>query len=1046
MKLSFAKSLALFSFAFLLAPGVAQATPYASSITNTGSAISFRLNESADSVKIISDSGATTNDLGARAAGLHTVAVSVAGTFFIEVNKAPSLGYLNGVTNLITADTNVLLRFNAPRGVAVNRNPASPYFGRIYVSNADTGSLAASGAFPARNLVNGDGIFVLNADFTDALGQGNTARTAGIDWRSTLSDQANKPFRVEVGEDNNLYISDYTFPTNVPATGNLYVADPDVTPAGTNVFAFDPNNTGRFPSSAIVKGSLGGGNLTVYGIYPDKFYEFDFFGTPSISYSVMQRWDVASGPLPSAVAPVRVTDLPILIADVPSVLSDIDIAPDGKYFIAQNRSSGFEAGLFVVDPAKDVDGSGFPDIVYDSFFFSVTSFGVTNDLLFQTRAVKVSPDNRVVALIRDDNRVWIIPLTNGLPDLAGRMLMDSGVTTTLGRDIGFDAAGNLYTASSGQGAVKSFSPGFPSRAVTGSDGTFSITRVTGNDITLTLVDTNLSEPGANTAQFTLTRAGDVTGPLNVRLTYTGTATYTNDYTGAPTNITFAAGQSVTNIVVTALDDSLGEALETIIVSIAPGTNYLAKGAFSGTLFLADDGDLPSVTISGADTNLYERMAVDTGRFLVTRAGAPTGNLNVNLAFTGTATNGTDYVTVTNVVTISNNLFSVTNFVTAIDNSLLDGNRTIIISIAPGAGYVIGAASSTTLLLRDDETTPNTPVLFSEDFDVDHSANYTVRFGADNGVDDKLVDFNFDYSTAGIPIAPHTTNGTTRGLKLTVNKDATASAAGVNVYANGVSFSNEYVLRFDMYTTFTNVPAGTTEHDIFGINHSGNVTNRAVSAGGLVGGDGVWAAVEADGSASSTARSYAIFGSTNSTVAPPFSSASARAFDTFFTIPPFAFAGYPTAGAPSRQWVDVELSQTNLNGSLIVTLKINGVTMVSRTNNTAFTSGTIMLGYMDSFASVGSPNNFVVYDNVRVVNLTADRPVITAVRKNGANVEVDFTAGAADLPTAFTLESTTTLPGGFTTDAGSSVLSLGPGSFRAVSPNSADAQRFYQIRR
>ena len=1045
MKQSLLRNIILFATALILAVPAARATPYASSITNTGTSISFRLNEAADSVKIISSGGAVTNDLGVKPAGFHTTNLIIVGVFQIEVLKGPSLGYLNGVTNLISADTNVLLRFNAPRGLAVNKNPASPYFGRIYISNADTGSLAASGLFPARNLVAGDGIFVLNADFTDPLGQSNTARTAGIDWRTNITDTANKPFRIEVGEDDNLYISDYSSPTNA-ITGNLYVADADVSPgSGTNVFVFDPNIAGRFPSSAIVKGSLDGGNLSVYGIYPDKSYEYDIFG--SFSFSVMQRWDVGSGPLPSPAAPVRVTDLPILIADVPSVLSDIDIAPDGKYFLTQNRSDGFEAGLYVVDPTSDADSSGFADIVFNSYASSIVYFGLTNDLLFQTRAVKVSPDNKVVALIRDDNRIWIIPLTNGLPDLAGRMLLDSGILTALGRDVSFDAAGNLYTASSGQGAVKSFSPGFPARAVTGSDGTFSLTRITGNDISLTLVDTNASEPGGDTAQFILTRAGDLTDPLTVRIAYTGTATFTNDYTGAPTNVTFAAGQSVTNMIVTALDDSAGEATETIIVSIAPGTNYLAKGAISGTLFIADDGDPASVIISGADTNLYERMVVDTGRFVITRAGAPVGNLDVNVAYSGTAVGGIDYVTFTNVITISNNLFSATNnVIVPIDNALLDGNRTIIVTVLPGAGYVLGGASSTTLLIRDDETTPNTPVLFSDDFDTDHSANYTILFGADSGPDTKVVDFNFDYGVFGIPVAPHTTNGTTRGLKLTVNKGAIGAAAGVNAYANGVSFSNAYALRFDMYTTFTNVPAGTTEHDIFGLNHSGARTNRAVSANGLAGGDGVWAAVEADGSASSTARSYALFGSTNNTVAPPFSFASARAFDTFFTIPPFAFPGYPTAGAPSRQWVDVELSQTNLSTNLVVTLKINNVIMVSRMNNTAFTSGTIMLGYMDSFASLGSPNNFVVYDNVRVVNLTTDRPFITAVRKNGSNIEVDFTSGATDLPGAFTLESSTALPGGFATDPGSSVISLGAGSFRAISPNSTDAQRFYQVKR
>ncbi len=1039
------KNFALFAAALLLGTPLAQATPYASSITNNGTTISFRLNESADSVKIISLLGTVTNDLGARPAGLTTTNLTIVGVFQIEVSKAPSLGYLNGVTNQISADTNKLLRFVAPRGVAVNKNPASPYFGRIYVSNADTGSVAASGSFPARNMTNSDGIYLLNADFTDAVGQGEVARTAGIDWRNILTDTGNKPFRIEVGEDNNLYISDYTSPTNVPLTGNLYVADPDVAPAsGTNVFVQDANIAGRFPSSAIVKGSLSAGNLTVYGVYPDKSYDYDFFGLPSTSFSVLQRWNVRSGPLPSTAAPERVTDLPVLIADVPSVLSDIDIAPDGKYFIAQNRSQGLEAGLWVVDPASDANASGYPDIVFSSYGSSIAYFGATNDLLFQTRAVKVSPDNKVVALIRDDNRIWIIPLTNGLPDLAGRMLMDSGVTTPLGRDLTFDAAGNLYTVSSGQAAMKSFSPGFASRAVSGSDGTFSITRFTGNDVALTMVDTNASEPGANTALFTLSRSGDLTQPLTVKLAYTGTATYGVDYVAPPTNVTFAAGISSSNITVTVLDDAIGEALETIIVTIAPGTNYLAKGALSGMIFIADDGDLPGITVTGSDTNSYERMVSDTGRFLVTRVGDTTAPLNVNVSYSGTAVAGTDYQSITNVLTIPAGQLSAAGLVVPINNSLLDGNRIVSVTVLPGAGYVLDTVlTNTQLLIRDDETTPNSPVLFSDDFDADHSANYTVRFGAENSVDDKLVNFNFDYSTAGLPIAPHTTNGTTKGLKVTANKDATASAAGVNVYANGVSFSNEYVLRFDMYLNFDSAMAGTTEHAIFGLDHSGSRTNRALSGGGLAGGDGLWAAIETDGSASSSARSYAIFGSTNSTVAPPFSSASARAFDTFFTAPPFK--GIP-GGAPSGQWVDVEMSQTNQAGNLVITLKINNVVILARTNNTAFTSGTIMLGHMDSFASIGSTNNYTVYDNVRVVNLTTTKPVITAVRRNGSNIEVDFTADASDSASAFTLESTTAVPGGWGLDAASSVSALGGGAFRATSPNSTDGQRFYRIKR
>ena len=101
-----------------------QARPYATSLTNDSGAISFRLNESADSVKVISAGGTVTNDLGALAAGVHTFPLSVTGPYEIEVFKVSQPGFISpiGVNRAgvlqISTDTN-LVRFNNPRGVAV---------------------------------------------------------------------------------------------------------------------------------------------------------------------------------------------------------------------------------------------------------------------------------------------------------------------------------------------------------------------------------------------------------------------------------------------------------------------------------------------------------------------------------------------------------------------------------------------------------------------------------------------------------------------------------------------------------------------------------------------------------------------------------------------------------------------------------------------------------------------------------------------------------------------------------------------------------------
>ena len=65
--------------------------------------------------------------------------------------------------------------------------------------------------------------------------------------------------------------------------------------------------------------------------------------------------------------------------------------------------------------------------------------------------------------------------------------------------------------------------------------------------------------------------------------------------------------------------------------------------------------------------------------------------------------------------------------------------------------------------------------------------------------DSLATFNFNYSTVGIPEAPHTRIGdvATRGVKLEANNgDGNAAAAFFTLYPIGQNFTGSYWLRFD----------------------------------------------------------------------------------------------------------------------------------------------------------------------------------------------------------------------------------------------------------
>ena len=156
-----------------------------------------------------------------------------------------------------------------------------------------------------------------------------------------------------------------------------------------------------------------------------------------------------------------------LIGDFPTggIVTDMTRGPDGKFYISQNRSSGTQPGLLVFD-------SNGTTLLFNSLQASKTLLGDPSaaDIFTSVGGIDVSPDGKWLATIEIDNDIALIPLINGVPDIAHRLLMDGGTNAGNGRDISFDAAGNLHIVSSGQGMYREFSPGGQTLAVTSWNG------------------------------------------------------------------------------------------------------------------------------------------------------------------------------------------------------------------------------------------------------------------------------------------------------------------------------------------------------------------------------------------------------------------------------------------------------------------------------------------------------------------------------------------------------------------------------------------------
>jgi hypothetical protein len=1033
----------------LLRPLAATAVPYASGLSNFNGTVSFRLNEAADNVKIVSAGGIVTNDLGALPAGWNSFALGVTGTVQVVVFKAGPPGFLSpidpnrGAVLQISPDTPAT-RFFSPRGLAVNTHPASPHFGRIYVANATSGTV--SNGLSGAPRTTGDGLYALNPDFTDALGQGDAPLTGGLDFAAGLD---LSPNRLTIGQDDNLYVCDLS-----ETNGGLYVVGPEINPgSGTNVLGGPAG--GLFPvgnsrvhgsiAAAVMEGSLAASNLMAYVI--DEDLQTDRAEpVRTMLNSLWLHYLLGELPGPRYNTPELVIAAPWV--GFASQIMDLSRGTNGFFYVNTFRSPGNDwAGLYVHDASGDP--------LWNSLEATRAHLNDPDaaDLLRATGGGDVSPQGDLAAAINlETGDITVLPLVGGLPDLAHRLAFDGfpGITDGQGRDVAFDAAGNLYAISSGAQALRAFSPGGRTTAITGSDGTFRVIRPPTVKV---IAVTPVINEGGSAGVFTICRTGDSSGDLTVAFALSGTADPGSDYLVNASVVASAiipAGATDVEIAVTPVNDALSEPVETVTLTLLGSAEYDLGIPAAATLAIADD-DLAVVSITAVDARAYERLPADTITFVIERTGETNSDLSIDYGIqAGTADPERDYTGVQGGglparIYLAPGQRSESLVLAPLDDLELEGNETVIVTLFSGASpYVVGTPNRAEGVIIDNEMPPDA-VLFSDSFDDDTSAGWVARFGANNEVFDAEVRWAFDYGALDIPPAPNSAPGSTRGLFVQVNKtNATAGgSAAINLYPAGRSFSGNYALRFDMLLNFGAVSP--TEHALAGLNHSGLLTNRVTQStdanGTTRGGDGVFVAIESDGTGN---REWAAYTVTNTDSVPVLLTNRAAA-DLAWLIPspPYAAAGSPGVGpSDAKTWAEVELAQQDG----VITLSVNKGIIYSFTNTSGFDHGNILIGHSDQFDSIGSGGtngNFVLFDNVRVVTPGL---FITKVELIGdGQVQIDFISppGQSD---DFHLQSSADLASSSSSwaDEDAAILSATPQGFRFVAARSGGG-RFYRIR-
>ncbi|HKI68576.1 MAG TPA: hypothetical protein VKA67_03240, partial [Verrucomicrobiae bacterium] len=136
-------------------------------------------------------------------------------------------------------------------------------------------------------------------------------------------------------------------------------------------------------------------------------------------------------------------------------------------------------------------------------------------------------------------------------------------------------------------------------------------------------------------------------------------------------------------------------------------------------------------------------------------------------------------------------------------------------------------------------------VYSQNFDTDSTADWVTNVV---GAGWSAADFYFDYSAVGIPPAPHSTGGTTRGLKMVVNLGVGSAGtfpAGISVspIGFGLSANENFDMEFDMWLNYDASGNGSTECGGAGYGTAGDSAQTAGQA------DSIFIATTTDGGSS-----------------------------------------------------------------------------------------------------------------------------------------------------------------------------------------------------
>ena len=586
-------------------------------------------------------------------------------------------------------DTTVIVTLSANAAYTIGGSPAQVTIlndNLTTVTIFPTGADAAEPSTPGRFTVKRDGD--LNPDLVVYYNVSGTA-TSGLDY-VPLSGSVILPAGASSADivltplDDNLLEGDESvilaltnnasYNVGTPGSATLFIHDkskPSITITTTADTASEPGD--QFGTFQISRGSVKNGNLTVYlAISGTAMNGIDYVpidntvvipdGSSSVSVDIIAFDDLILEPIEDVI---------------------LTLLANTNY----NLGSPLQARVMILDDdANSVPGVGFTFSTSSAPESQSPGISVS---LSQTSSVPITVNYRVVGGTASTNDYTLPP---------GPMTFDPG---ELAKSLPLTIKDNSIPQPNRTIRLALYDPINATL-----DGikihTYTILDDDTNAVSITATTASGSETGPAAGNFRISRTGSTAAPLLVNFQVTGTASAPTDYAPLGTSVILPASAAFVDLPVLPVDDRTVELPETVVVTLisASGSRIVSPSVATVTINDNDPNSLPVVTVTSTN-HPYAVEGGSNGEFVFWRS-TTAGPLTLYFSLGGTGRGGLDYVALPDSITIPDGQVSVSVPVQAIDDTLVEGERTVVADLTVLGTYRVSYTASAIVTIQDND--------------------------------------------------------------------------------------------------------------------------------------------------------------------------------------------------------------------------------------------------------------------------------------------------------------------------------------------------------